>query len=196
MKLCIALLAAVTMSGCSALHEKLNGAGGAAAEGPLLSELVAQTVRAAEAGAGEQQAALAAAAHAFQTQASDVNRLRYAALLAVLPPPARDESRAITLLQPLALRRESALGQFAVLLSAQVAERAQSAREKERAQRLTERREETLKQHNEQLRKENETLRQQAEALRQQQETLRAQIEALRSIERGILKREDKLRTK
>lgn len=192
----IMVLAAVVMTGCSALHEKPSGAGRAPADGALLSELLAQTVRAAEAGASEQQAALADAQHAFQTQASDVNRLRYAALLAALPPPSRDEARAVTLLQPLALRRESALGQFAVLLSAQIAERTQDLRERERAQRVTERREETLKQHNEQLRKENETLRQQADALKQQQETLRAQIEALRSIERGILRREDRLRLK
>lgn len=170
------MIAAASLSaGCAALQEKLAEAGGAPKEGMALARLVTEVVNVVQTTSSERLAVLAKAREAFLEQASDENRLRYAAMLAILPPPARDEAQAGSLLQPLASRKDSSLGRFAALLAAQISERTAATREKDRALRASEGREDTLKQQNEQL---------------------RGQIEALRAIERGILKREDKLRTK
>lgn len=190
------MIVLVVGAGCAAVQDRLAEAGGAPKDSSVVGQLLVETARVLQSASGEQQAALVKARQAFQVEPTDANRARYATLLALLPPPARDETLAESLLRPLAPRTDSALGHFANLLAAQIGEHAASARDRERAVRASEKREDSLKQQNDQLRKENEGLRQHADALKQQQETLRGQIEALRSIERGILRREDRLRTK
>ncbi len=152
----IALLAA----GCVAI-------GPEAQDAQRVSEIVAETVDAAQASAELRSKTLARARQAFAEQPDEANRLRLAALHATLPPPQRDDARAAALLEPLAAPSQpTALSRFAALLAAQVAERQRIARDNERAVRAGERREETLRQ----------------------------QVEALKAIERDIIKREERVR--
>jgi hypothetical protein len=87
-------------------------------------------------------------------------------MLAVLPPPLRDDTRAAELLESLASASSPGYGRFAALLAGQISERQRLARERERADKERDKREEALRQ----------------------------QIEAMQAIERGILEREEKLR--
>jgi len=114
----------------------------------------------------QQKASLQRAEQAFGREASALNRLRLAVLLATLAPPLRDDARAAELLEPIADPGAPGVGRFAALLAGQVGERARMARERERADRERDKREEALRQ----------------------------QLEALRAIERGIQEREEKLR--
>jgi hypothetical protein len=131
--------------------------------------IVAEALSAAQAPAPEQAAALARAEKAAAGGAP-AERLRLATLLAVLPPPLRDDARAGELLQSVT---EGGLGRFAALLSAQIAERQRLAREVERVSRDAER---------------------SARERDKREEALKSQIEALRTIERNIREREEKLR--
>jgi hypothetical protein len=135
--------------------------------------IVADALKAARAPAPEQKAALAAAQAAFEKTPAAGNRLRLATLLAVLPPPLRDDARAAELLESLASTASPGYGRFAALLAGQLSERQRLARELERASRERERSD-----------KERD----------KREEALRQQIEAMQSIERGILEREEKLR--
>ena len=135
--------------------------------------IVAEALKAARAPAPEQKAALAAAQAAFEKNSSAANRLRVATLLAVLPPPLRDDTRAADLLESLASASSPGYGRFAALLAGQLSERQRLARELERSARERERAD-----------KERD----------KREEALRQQIEAMQSIERGILEREEKLR--
>lgn len=121
----------------------------------------------------QQKASLQRAEQTFGQDASALNRLRLALLLATLAPPLRDDVRAAELLEPIADPAAPGVGRFAALLAGQVGDRARMARERERSDREHDKRE---------------------EALRQQSEALREQLEALRAIERGIQEREEKLR--
>lgn len=133
--------------------------------------IVAATLAAARKPAVARRAELARAQQDFARLPDDANRLQLAALLATLPPPERDDARAAALLAPLAARSpETAHTRLAALLAAQVAERqrlAAQVAERERLSRAGARREGTLK----------------------------SQIESLKSIERGILEREERMRT-
>jgi hypothetical protein len=139
--------------------------------------IVADALKAARAPAPEQKAALAAAQAAFEKNPAAANRLRLATLLAVLPPPLRDDARAAELLESLASTASPGYGRFAALLAGQISERQRLAREFERSARERERAE-----------KERDKERDKRE------EALRQQIEAMQAIERGILEREEKLR--
>ena len=141
-----------------------------------LSEVDAVTaaaVQAARAPATEQKGALSRAEQQFAADPSPLNRLRLGTLLATLPDPLRDDSRAADLLDPIADAAAPGVGRLAALLSAQVAERRRVAREAERIARERER---------------NDKERDKRE------EALKQQLDALRSIERGILEREERLR--
>jgi len=135
--------------------------------------IVAEALKAARAPGPEQKAALAAAQAAFEKNPVAPNRLRLATMLAVLPPPLRDDPRAADLLESLASASSPGYGRFAALLAGQLSERQRLARELERSTRERERSD-----------KERD----------KREEALRQQIEAMQAIERGILEREEKLR--
>ena len=165
------------LAGCAILRP---GAG----ESLQVSEVVNAAVLAARAAPEEQRRQLNHAQQLFAAVQDDLNRVRFATLLATLPAPLRDEARATALLEPLAARRpETPLVQFAGLLAAGTAERQRIMRDLRAAERREEAAEERAS-----------TLRQQADALRQQADTLRQQLDALKSIERGILEREERRR--
>jgi hypothetical protein len=101
----------------------------------------------------------------------------------MLPPPLRDDARAIELLGPLADAASPGVGRFAALLSSQIAERQRIARELEQLAREARERD-RLDKERDRLDKERD----------KREEALKQQLEALRAIERGILEREEKLR--
>jgi hypothetical protein len=166
------MLGAALLSGCALLPEPPG----------VVDSAVADALVAARAPAGEQRTALARAQQQFMRDQSALNRLRLATLLAALPPPLRDDARALELLEPLADAGAPGSGRFAVLLSAQIVERQRLARELDRSAKERERIEREHKRSDEERDKREETMRQ--------------QLEALRSIERGILEREERLRRK
>jgi signal transduction histidine kinase len=159
------------LAGCAAVQSVVNPIDG----------VVGEAVAAARAPASEQAAVLARAEKELKRpEATSMDRLRVATLLATLPAPLRDDARAAKLLEPIADAAAPGIGRFAALLSSQITERqriardldnvsreaASAARERERSDKERDKREEALKQ----------------------------QLEALRAIERGILEREEKLR--
>ena len=154
-------LAGLVLAGCAALQPLVNP----------VDAIVAEALAAARAPAPEQAAVLARAEKAGTATPTD--RLRLATLLATLPPPLRDDARAVKLLAPIADAAAPGIGRFAALLTAQIAERQRSGQETERMARERER-----------VDKERD----------KREEALKQQIEALRAIERGILEREEKLR--
>ena len=168
------LLLVAALGGCAVLRPEANQA-------VAVSEIVADALAATQAGAAAQLRALSSAQQAFASEPGNASRLRLATLLATLPAPHGDDARAQGLLGPLAKGQpQSPYGQFAALLSGQLAARARDAKEAERIARNGEQREEAL--------------RQQHEALRQEQEALRQQLDSLKSIERSILEREGQMR--
>ena len=135
--------------------------------------VVATAIQAARAPVAEQKAALSRAEQQFAASGSPLNRLRLGTLLATLPDPLRDDSRAADLLDPIADASAPGVGRFAALLGSQVAERRRVTREVERLARERDRGD-----------KERD----------KREEALKQQLDALRSIERGILEREERLR--
>lgn len=128
--------------------------------------LVREALDSARGAPAQQRASLQRAEQAFGHDASALNRLRLALLLATLGPPLRDDARAAELLEPIADPAAAGVGRFAALLAGQVGDRTRMTRERERSDRERDKREEALRQ----------------------------QLEALRAIERGIQEREEKLR--
>lgn len=166
------LPAMLLVAGCAMLDPQAPDAVG-------VDRILRESLAAARGTQAEQKAALAAAQSTFVKDASDSNRLRLATLVAVLPPPLRDDARAGELLQPLA-RSATPEGRFAALLSAHVAERQRLSREAERLAREADR---AAREH-ERSDKERD----------RREEELRKQLEAMQAIERGILERQEKLR--
>ena len=163
---CLVAAAFLAIAACAALDPRTPQI---VAVDALLAE-AAQAVRAAP---SEQKAALTRAERAFLGEATPVNRLRLATLLASLPEPLHDDARAAELLEPIADASAPGYGRFAAWLASQVAEHARLSRELGRAARE----------------------RQLGEKERdKREEALRQQLEALRGIERGILEREERLR--
>jgi hypothetical protein len=160
------MAAMLLLAGCALLEPHAN-------DMVAVDGIIADSLKAARAPAPEQKAALAAAQAAFEKSPAAANRLRLATLLAVLPPPLRDDARAADLLESLASASSPGYGRFAALLAGQISERQRLARELERGTRDRERAD-----------KERD----------KREEALRQQIEAMQSIERGILEREEKLR--
>ena len=166
-----AIAAFLLLGGCALLEPQGSEA---------VDRIVADALSTARAAAPEQKAALAAAQAAFERDTGATNRLRLATLLAVLPPPLRDDARALELLGPLANASSAGYGRFAALLSGQLVERQRLVRELDRVAKETDR-----------------AVRQRAEADKERdkrEEELRRQLEAMQSIERGILERQEKLR--
>lgn len=160
-------------AGCAALEM----------QGPNLApsdDALGEALHAVRAPEPEQRAALARARRAFAADPSPVNRLRMAALLALLPPPLRDQPRAADLLAPIADPREPGTGRSATLLATALAEQRRLAAEIER-----------LTKEGERAARERERLDREHE---KREEALREQVEALRTIERNIQEREEKLR--
>ena len=150
---------ALFLTGCAQLYP--------AAEQPMAADgVVGEAVTAARASAAGQKTALARAQQMNAQASTPIDRLRLAALLAMLPAPLRDDAKAAELLEPIADAASPGIGRFAALLSLHIAERQRLSRELERADKERDKREEAL----------------------------RRQLEALRSIERGNLEREDRLR--
>jgi len=145
-----------------------------------VDSIVGEAVQVARAPQAEQRANLARAQQAFIADATPLNRLRLAALLATLPEPLRDDARAAELLGPLADAGVPGAARIAALLNAQIVERQRLVRELDRVTR--ERGEERVERD-----KREESLRQQAEVLREQ-------VEGLKAIEKNIREREEKLR--
>ena len=165
---CRVAAALVALAGCAALDPEYQ-------QVTAVDGLMAEAVHVTRAPAAEQKAALAAADRAFSSNRSSLNRLRLATLLATLPEPLRDDRRAAELLQPIADSRAPGYGRFAALLSAEVAEHSRLTRQAEQ-----------VAQEHERADKERD----------KREEALRQQVEALRGIERGILEREERLRSR
>jgi hypothetical protein len=166
-----ALAMTMALAGCALLQPLQE-------QPAAVDEVVGEALSAARAPASEQKAALSRAQKVFTSDASSINRLRLATLLAALPAPLRDDARAAELLEPLSDAATPGVGRFSALLAAQVAERQRLARELDRV-----------------VRAERERVRADGERDKRE-EALREQLEALRSIERGILEREERLRRK
>jgi hypothetical protein len=162
----VALL--LLLAGCAAVRPLVNPIDG----------IVGEAVAAARAPAPEQAATLARAQQAGVENPLD--RLRLATLLATLPPPLRDDARAVKLLDPIADGTAPGIGRFAALLASQIAERQRVARELDQVSRDAA----AAAKDRERSDKERD----------KREEALKAQLEALRAIERGILEREEKLR--
>jgi hypothetical protein len=192
----VALVLTAGLAGCAGLEP-----------GPLqvfaVDSVMADAVTAAKAAPAEQKAALARAQESFAKEASSLNRVRLAALLATLPAPLRDDARALELLDPIADAGSPGAGRFAAVLSTQVAERQRLTRETERLHRESDRlgrERERAERERERVEKERERQDKERERVDRErdkrEETLKQQLEALRSIERGILEREERLRKK
>jgi septal ring factor EnvC (AmiA/AmiB activator) len=172
-----AVLVTLALAGCAAIEPLVTP----------VDAIVAEAVTAARAPAAEQSAALARAQQAGVTAPTD--RLRLATLLATLPPPLRDDPRAMELLEPIADASAPGVGRFAALLSSQIMERQRLARELDRLNREAA----NAARERERLEKAREGLDKERD---KREEALKQQLDALRAIERGILEREEKLRRK
>jgi hypothetical protein len=170
---CLVVAVSLALSACAALDPRPS-------RYAPVDAVIGETVQAARAPAPEQKVALARAEQLFAGEASPVNRLRLATLLATLPDPLRDDARAGELLDPLTDANDAGVGRFAALLSTQIAERRRMARDAERSARERER----VDKERERVDKERD----------KREEALRQQLEALRAIERGIMQREERLR--
>jgi len=171
----VLLLLLMALSGCQSLPPALQPS-----PGPV-DAIIGEAVVAARAPYAEQHAALARAQQALAGGAP-ADRLRLATLLATLPAPLRDDTRAIELLEPIADAGASGIGRFAALLGAQVMERQRLSREFER-----------LRADGERMSKERALSDKERD---KREDALKQQLEALRAIERGILEREEKMRRK
>ena len=173
-----AVLLALTLAGCAAVQPLVNP----------VDAIVAEAVAAARLPAAEQSAALARAEkEVTAANPAPADRLRLATLLAALPPPLRDDARALELLGPIADASAPGIGRFAALLSSQLMERQRLAREVDRLSREAT----NAARERERSEKARELLDKERD---KREEALKQQLEALRAIERGILEREEKLR--
>src|SRR3989442_4297287 len=125
---CLVAAALLAIAACAALDPRTP-------QSVAVDALLAEAAQAARAAPSEQKAALARAERAFLGEATPVNRLRLATLLASLPEPLHDDARAAELLEPIADASAPGYGRFAAWLASQVAEHARLSRELERAAR-------------------------------------------------------------
>jgi len=183
-RLIVALAGLATVSGCALLQP----GGEPAAE---MRTIVGETVSTARASPAEQRQRLADARRAYDAAPNDANAVRYAALLATLSAPMRDEARAAAILAPIAARQPATpLTELAALMAAEISERQRLARElraaEQRAQAATQRGEAAVARAEEAERRE--------ESANERAAKLQGQVEALKSIERNILQREERRR--
>ena len=171
----------LVITGCASVQPLINP----------VDAVVGEAITTARAPAAEQAAALARAEkQARSAGTNSLDWLRLATFLATLPPPLRDDARALELLGPLADAASPGVGRFAALLSSQIAERQRIARELDHFAREARERDRVDKERD-RLDKERDRLDKERD---KREEALKQQLEALRAIERGILEREEKLR--
>jgi hypothetical protein len=164
----------LVLAGCASVQPLINP----------VDAVVGEAITTARAPAAEQAAALARAEKQARSAGTNpLDWLRLATFLATLPPPLRDDARALELLGPLADAASPGVGRFAALLSSQIVERQRIARELDHFAREARERD-RLDKERDRLDKERD----------KREEALKQQLEALRAIERGILEREEKLR--
>jgi len=157
----------LVITGCASVQPLINP----------VDAVVGEAITTARAPAAEQAAALARAEKQARSAGTNpLDWLRLATFLATLPPPLRDDARALELLGPLADAASPGVGRFAALLSSQIVERQRIARELDHFAREARERDRLDKERD------------------KREEALKQQLEALRAIERGILEREEKLR--
>jgi hypothetical protein len=157
-----------------------------------LREIVGETVEAARATPEERSRLLAQARKMYDAVPNESNGVRYAALLATLPAPWRDDEKAAAVLGPLAAYRpESPLTQLAGVLAAGVAERQRLARDLQ----VAEKRAESAAQRADAAQQRAESAERREVSANERANTLQSQVEALKSIERSILQREEQRRT-
>ena len=184
MRRALAVLTAL-LAGCALLQPE----GG---ETRQMSEIVGEAVEAARAAPEEQRRRLLQARQRYDAVPNESNGIRYAALLATLPPPWRDDDKAAAVLGPLAAQQPgSPLTQLAGWLAASVAERQRVAQDLRAAQQ----RAESAAQRAEQALQRAEAAERREESAVERANVLQKQVEALKSIERGILQREEQRRT-
>jgi hypothetical protein len=185
MKAAAAVLAAF-LTGCALLRPD-------AGEALQVREIVGDTMSTVRATPEEQRRRLAHARQMYAAVPDDANRLRLAALLVTLPPPWRDEARAANLLEPLASRRaESPLAELASMFAAGVAERQRLARELRAAASRAEMAESRVAAAESRV----AAAEQREEAAAEHAGMLQRQLDALKAIERGILEREERRRSR
>ena len=172
LKVALAMLV-LACAGCAVLDPQ--GASLSDADAALGDALIA-----ARAPAQEQRAALTRAQQQLAANPRPVNRLRLGALLALVPPPLRDDARASDLLAPIADAGSAGTGRIAALLLTAIAEQQRLAREADRVVREADRN----ARERDRLDKERD----------KREEALRQQVEALRAIERNVQERSERLR--
>ena len=181
MRLAIGCL--VLLAGCAVLKPGYE-------DSQVVREIVDTAVETLRATPDAQRDRLAVAMDELASRGDDASRLRAAVLLATLPAPLRDESRASALMHELSDRRpDTPLTQFATLFQARVAQRPGSAeiKEPDEQQRSSEKREQAL-------REQSEALRSSERSLAEREEALKRRTQALRTGERGLAEREDAVR--
>jgi len=193
------ILVGLLATGCAALKPGAEDAG-------VVTEIVAMAVDTLRSTADVQRERLSSTLDTLTSRPDDAARLRAGVLLATLPPPLRDDARAMALLQPIAARRpETPLAQFAGLFQARIAEREHATEQLQERLRSAEKQAETLRGEVETLRTNERALAEREEALKrrgqvlqrgvtEREETLRRQAEALRESERTMAEREETVR--
>jgi hypothetical protein len=190
-RLAVALALVAASAGCALLQPEGESA-------RLVGEIVDQTVAATGGLPEDQRRLVAEARRSYDAMPDEANGVRYAALLATLPAPLRDEARAATILGPIAAQKpETAMTRFAALLSISLAERrrlAQEARAAEQRAQAASQRADAASQRAEAATTRAEAAERREEGANERASKLQGQVEALKSIERSILQREERRR--
>jgi hypothetical protein len=175
-------------------------------EAAAVNEIVAMAVETLRSSTEVQRERLNGALGTLASQPNDANRLRAGVLLSTLPPPLRDDPRASSLLQVLALRTpETPLSQFAGLFQARMLERTGEVEELRERLNAAEKQAAALRVEVDALRASERTLVEREEAQRrrgqvlqrgvaEREELVRRQVEALRESERTMAEREETIR--
>jgi hypothetical protein len=151
-----------------------------------VEEAVVFGSRVATLAADEQRREAAAAEQAFATQPSPATRMRLALLLGTPGAAVQDDTRAASVLTPLAAPDASdPLTPLARVLAAQIAARQREARRAAAFKSELD----TARVQTDAARNQAEAARAQAEAARTQSEELRNQLEALKALERRMIER-------
>ena len=155
-------------------------------------EVVGEAVSASQASPAEQRRRLSSALRQYDSVPNEQNGVRYALLLATLPPPLGDDARAAAVLGPIGAKRPATpLSRLASLFAVTAADRHRLAREL----RAAEERAAGAAQRAESAGQRAESAERREEAANERARQLQGQLEALKQIERTILQREDRRRT-
>lgn len=177
----------VLLGGCAALGRQAD-------QPQRIDEMLSGVLRDVHGTPAARRSALEHARRAFTAGGGDYARLRLATLLATLPAPLGDDSRAAMLLKPLEARQpETPFSRFASLLAGQLAERRGFEERMQRRERglfsalhrllaALQSRQKTVLQSE-----------QRANDLQQKADELQKKLDALEAIERQSLDREQQL---